>query len=90
MDKIPKLAPLPVPTIIAVGVASPKAQGQEITNTQIPIDKANSKLSPLNSQMIVAIIASVITIGTKMALILSAILAIGALELVASSTKFMI
>lgn len=65
MDKIPKLAPLPVPTIIAVGVASPKAQGQEITNTQIPIDKANSKLSPLNSQMIVAIIASVITIGTK-------------------------
>ena len=90
LDKIPRLAPLPVPTIIAVGVASPKAQGQEITNTQIPIDKANSKLSPLNSQMIVAIIASVITIGTKIALILSAILAIGALELVASSTKFMI
>lgn len=54
-------------------MARPKAHGQEITNTQIPIDKANSKLSPLNSQIKVAMIASVITTGTKIALILSAI-----------------
>ena len=30
---IPFSAPLPVPTIIAVGVAKPKAQGQAITST---------------------------------------------------------
>ena len=39
---IPCSAPLPVPTIIATGVASPKAHGQDITKTDIAIDKANS------------------------------------------------
>ena len=34
--KIPWLAPLPVPTIIATGVAKPSAQGQEIINTETP------------------------------------------------------
>ena len=37
---IPSCAPLPVPTIIAVGVASPNAQGQEITSTDIAIVSA--------------------------------------------------
>ena len=32
--KIPFLAPRPVPTIKAVGVANPKAQGQAITITE--------------------------------------------------------
>ena len=31
--RIPYSAPLPVPTMIAVGVARPNAQGQEITRT---------------------------------------------------------
>src|SRR5574343_344482 len=31
--KIPSLAPLPTPTIIAVGVASPRAQGHAMTST---------------------------------------------------------
>ena len=31
--KIPSFAALPIPAIIAVGVASPIAQGQEITKT---------------------------------------------------------
>ena len=31
--RMPSSAPLPIPTIIAVGVASPNAHGQAITNT---------------------------------------------------------
>ena len=38
---IPFSAALPVPTIIATGVAKPKAQGQEITSTLIALDNAN-------------------------------------------------
>jgi len=34
---IPILAPTPVPTITAVGVAKPRAQGQEITTTEMAI-----------------------------------------------------
>ena len=33
--KIPFSAPIPEPTINAVGVARPKAQGQEITKTAV-------------------------------------------------------
>ena len=40
--KIPCFAPIPVPTIMAVGVANPSAQGHEITKTDIPIEMANS------------------------------------------------
>ena len=39
---IPFSAAFPVPTIIETGVASPKAQGQDITKTEIPIESANS------------------------------------------------
>ena len=76
--------------MIAVGVASPNAQGHEITKTEIPIDKANSKLCPAISHTTTANNAIVITTGTKIPLTLSAIFAIGALELVASSTSFTI
>ena len=34
--RTPDLAPTPVPTITAVGVASPKAHGQDITKHEIP------------------------------------------------------
>ena len=40
LNKIPFFAPIPLPTIIATGVASPSAQGQLITNTDIPLAKA--------------------------------------------------
>ena len=85
--RIPFSAPFPVPTIIATGVASPRAHGQETTSTAIPIESANSKAAPLMSQMIAAITAIVITTGTKTPAILSAILAIGALLEPASSTR---
>lgn len=40
-SKTPKLAATPVPTITAVGVASPKAHGQAMTSVEIP--KLNAK-----------------------------------------------
>lgn len=58
-------AAFPVPTIIETGVASPKAQGQDITKTDIPIESANSNEYPNNSQITVAITAIMITIGTN-------------------------
>ena len=63
--RIPFSAPLPVPTIIAVGVAKPKAHGQAITNTDIKIVSAKVLLSPEKYQAKLAITAKPITIGTK-------------------------
>jgi hypothetical protein len=40
----PKVAAIPVPTITAVGVAKPNAQGQAITRVEIPKLKANTNL----------------------------------------------
>jgi hypothetical protein len=88
--RIPFSAPFPVPTIIATGVASPSAHGQEITRTAIPQDIANSKSAPLASQTMNVTIAIPITVGTKTPAILSARRAIGALLEDASSTRLMI
>ena len=74
----PFSAPFPVPTIIAVGVAKPNAHGHAITSTEINIVKANTLLSPAISHPTAAIIAKAITVGTKYAAMISAILAIGA------------
>ena len=70
--KIPFLAALPIPTITAVGVARPIAQGQEITSTAIACSMLCCVLKSkpnLLSRNVVNEIPS--TIGTKMALILS-------------------
>ena len=66
LNNIPFSAAFPGPTIIAVGVASPRAQGQEITNTAIPIDNENDIPYPSISHTIVDIIAIAMTVGTKM------------------------
>lgn len=39
--RIPYVAATPVPTITAVGVASPRAQGQAMTKVEIPKLNAN-------------------------------------------------
>ena len=79
--KIPFSAPLPVPTIIAVGVARPKAHGQAITRTEIMIVREKIHVSPPTKYHIPpATRAKVITIGTNTPDILSANFAIGALE----------
>ena len=86
LNIIPCFAPIPFPTMIATGVASPKAQGQLITNTEIPLASANPKLCPTSSQMIIVAIAIQITVGTKIPDTLSATFAIGALVAAASLT----
>ena len=41
LNRSPFFAPSPLPTMIATGVASPRAQGQLITSTEIPRARAN-------------------------------------------------
>ena len=85
--KIPFSAPFPVPTMMAVGVARPKAQGQEMTSTEMPMERAKENGSPTSSHTIMARTAIEITMGTNTPLTRSASLEIGALEELASSTK---
>src|SRR3989338_5628788 len=77
--KIPSLAPLPTPTIIAVGVARPKAHGQAITRTPTNDTKQNESasenpknLDPIKSHAPKDKKAIIKTIGTKTPEILSA------------------
>ena len=86
LNRIPFFAPIPFPTIIATGVARPRAHGQLITRTDIPLAKAKPISCPANSQIIVVTIAMLITVGTKIPDTLSAILAIGAFVAAASLT----
>ena len=88
--RMPFFAPTPVPTIIEVGVARPRAQGQEMTSTEIAAFKAAGIPCPASIQMMNASTAILMTTGTKMPLILSASLAIGALVEAASSISRMI
>ena len=75
-----------MPTITATGVASPKAQGQLITKTDIPLASAYPKAAPDISHTKIVTIAITITVGTKSPDTLSATLAIGAFVAVASLT----
>jgi len=93
--RIPYEAARPVPTMTAVGVARPRAQGQAMTKVEIPKSKAklnrvevSSSLRPrllsvsLNvivNQIIQSRIASKTITGTKIEDILSAYPYIGAL-----------
>ena len=87
---MPCSAPLPVPTIIATGVANPKAQGHAITNTEIAKLNASSN-GYLNSKNVINVITAIdIIIGTNIPEILSTSLEIGAFELLASSTSLII
>ena len=87
---IPFSAALPVPTIIATGVANPNAHGHDITSTAIADDRANSTVAPAKSHTIAVNTDMPITIGTNIPETLSASLAIGARELPASCTSLII
>ena len=88
---MPSLAPRPVPTMMAVGVASPRAQGQLITSTLTPWTTAAAQSKPLiSSQIAKTATATAITAGTNTPLMRSAMRWMGALLLVASSTSRMI
>ena len=88
--RTPLAAPRPVPTMMAVGVARPRAQGQDTTSTDTAMVRANSKVAPHSSHTTMDTRAMVMTTGTNTPATLSASLAMGALELVASSTRRMI
>ena len=90
LNRIPLFAPTPFPTIIATGVASPKAQGQLITRTDTALAMAYPKVCPTNNHTIKVTNAMPITTGTNTPETLSAILAIGALVAAASLTIRMI
>ena len=47
---MPNSAALPVPTMIATGVARPSAQGQEMTSTEMALESANSNPYPATIQ----------------------------------------
>ena len=58
-----------------------------MTKIEMPMDKANSNPYPNSSHIMIAIREMLMTTGTNTPLTLSAIFAMGALELVASSTS---
>ena len=76
--------------MMATGVASPSAQGQEITSTEMPRASAKLKFWPAISQPITTMTAMPITAGTKTPETLSAMRAMGALVAAASLTIWMI
>ncbi len=65
LKRTPFSAPLPVPTMMAVGVASPRAQGQAITRTAMKIERAKTGVWPATSQATAATRATAKTAGTK-------------------------
>ena len=75
--------------MMATGVANPKAQGQEITRTEMPRAMAKPTFSPATSQAVKATTAMEMTTGTNTPDTLSAILAMGALVAAASLTRRM-
>ena len=90
LNKIPFLAPVPLPTIMATGVARPSAHGQLITRTDIPCARAFPIPPLIISHTIAVTIAIPITTGTKNPDTLSAALAIGAFVDAASLTILII
>ena len=90
LKRMPFLAPMPLPTMMATGVARPRAQGQEITSTEMPRARAKPTLSPESSHTTVVTAAMAMTTGTNTPDTRSATLAMGALVAAASLTMRMI
>ena len=70
--------------MMATGVASPRAHGQEMTSTDMPRAIAQPGSFPMNIQIRMVASDRAMTDGTKTAETLSAILAMGALVAAAS------
>ena len=83
----PSCAPRPVPTISAVGVASPSAHGQAMISTATAAVKAKVALWPAPSQKPSVATAMPMTIGTKTPEMRSASRWTGALPVCASVTR---
>ena len=85
--RMPSWAPRPVPTIRAVGVASPSAQGQAMIRTATAAVKAGASPPPVPIQNPSVAAASPMTMGTKMPETRSASRCTWALPFWASSTR---
>ena len=85
--RMPSCAPRPVPTMSAVGVASPSAQGQAMMSTATAAVKAAVAPAPVPSQKPSVPTESAMTIGTKNPEIRSASRWTWALPFWASSTR---
>ena len=79
LNRIPCLAALPVPTMIASGVASPRAQGQDITSTETITVTENDTLLPERNHRAQHAAAMSSTVGTNTPATRSAMRAMGAL-----------
>ncbi len=90
LNIMPFFAPIPFPTIIATGVASPSAHGQLITRTDIPLASAKPIDCPAKSHTNIVTAAIAITAGTNTPETLSATFAIGAFVAAASLTILII
>ena len=88
--RMPFRAPLPLPAIMATGVASPRAQGQLMTRTEMALAMAKPNSLPAIIHPASVTRAMPITTGTKTPATLSAMRAMGALVAAASDTVFMI
>ena len=86
---MPLVAPRPVPTMMAVGVARPSAHGQLMTSTEMAcVSAVDTSLDSAIHKMNAAT-AMQMTTGTNTPAILSAIFSMGAFVDVASSTRRM-
>ena len=85
--RMPSCAPRPVPTISAVGVARPRAQGQAMIRTATAAVKAVAAEAPKASQPASVSSERTITTGTKIAETRSASRCTGALPDWAASTR---
>ena len=77
---------MPLPTMIATGVASPSAHGQLITSTDMPLARENPGSLLMKNHTAVVTAAIAMTEGTNTPDTRSATLAIGALVAAASLT----
>ena len=89
LNSTPISAPLPVPTMMASGVASPSAHGQLMTTTATAEVSASLGLPVKESHATKVIAAMPRTTGTNTPATLSARRAMGALVALASSTSWM-
>ena len=76
--------------MMATGVARPRAQGQLMTRTEIPLARAKPKVWPKNSHTRIVTAEMAITAGTKTPDTRSATLAMGAFVAAASLTIWII
>ena len=91
LNRIPFFAPTPLPTMMATGVASPRAQGQLTTRTVMARASDQPRGAPARNFQITKVTRAMpMTAGTNTPEILSASLATGALVAAASLTILMI